>query len=170
MIAETRAKGLIPPEQFADKQCTAEDGSFAKQLVADLSRQKRQPMAIISADAGNCYDRVHHIIMALMFLCIGVPKGNVCAILMSIQLMKFFLSTGWGVSKTFIGGDPNLPMHGLCQGNGAVLASWLLLSSFLVNIYKRMGYGAKMSSPISKIWFDIIFVLRKYSTSRSTIM
>ena len=57
MIAEARAKGLIPPEQFTDKQSTSEDGSFAKQLMAHLSRQKRQPMAIISADAGNWYDR-----------------------------------------------------------------------------------------------------------------
>ena len=151
MIAETRAKGLFPPEQFSNKQSTDEDGSFTKQLVADFSRQKQQPMAIISADAGNCNARVFHTIMSMMFLSVGVQAGNMCAMLMSIQLTKFFLCTGWVESKSFIGGDPKSPIHGLCQGNGAAPAAWLLLSSFLVNLYKRMGYGAKMCSPISKI-------------------
>ena len=31
-------------------------------------------------------------------------------------------------------------LHGLCQGNGAVPAGWLALSSFLVTVYKNLGY------------------------------
>ncbi len=34
-----------------------------KTLMADLSRQARHPMTVVSADAAYCYDRVNHIIM-----------------------------------------------------------------------------------------------------------
>ena len=46
----------IPRELFSQKGSTAEDVKFDKTLMADLSRQARQPMTIISADAADCYD------------------------------------------------------------------------------------------------------------------
>ena len=61
-------KGQEFAEQYADKQSTADDGSFDKILESDISRQKKLPLCIISADAANCYDRVHHTIIALPFL------------------------------------------------------------------------------------------------------
>jgi len=33
------------------------------------------------------------------------------------------------------------------------------LSSFLVTIYKNLGYGTKMESPITRVWLDVIGVL-----------
>jgi hypothetical protein len=58
----------ISKELFSQKGSTAEDAKFDKTLMADLSRQARQPMAIISADAAYCYDRVDHVIMSLVWL------------------------------------------------------------------------------------------------------
>jgi hypothetical protein len=78
-----------------------------------------------------------------------------------IQLMKFFLRTGWGESQSFIGGDPTCILHGLCQGNGAAPASWLLLSSFLISIHKRNGHGVKITGPVTRCKLDqmgIVFV------------
>ena len=91
MLDTARKEGLIPAEQYSEKQSTAEDGSFDKILQGDISRQMRWPMAIISADAANCYNRIHHTIMALVFLSLGVGIGSIKAMLRSIQLMKFFL-------------------------------------------------------------------------------
>ncbi len=54
--------GYIPEELFSQKGSTAEDAKFDKTLMADLSRQARQPMAVVSADAAYCYDRVNHVI------------------------------------------------------------------------------------------------------------
>ena len=96
MLDRARAEGIIPQEQYSDKEHTAEDGTLDKVLQSDISRQKRIPLCIVSADAANCYDRVHHAIMALMFLAVGVNSGAIVAMLRSIQLMKFFLRTGWG--------------------------------------------------------------------------
>jgi hypothetical protein len=56
--------GYIPEELLSQKGNTAEDAKFDKTLMADLSRQARHPMTIVSADAVYCYDRVNHIIMS----------------------------------------------------------------------------------------------------------
>ena len=154
MLDAARDAGMIPEEHFSDKEHTAEDGKFSNILMSDLSRQKRQRMCSISADAGNCYDRIHHAIMALVFLALGVPTGAITAMLQSIQLMKFFLRTGWGQSDSYIGGDPLHILHGMCQGNGAAPAAWLVLSAMLIRIYKRRGHGAKLRSPITRCWLS----------------
>ena len=43
--------------------------------------------------------------MALVYLALGVPVGSIAAILLTIQLMKFFLRTDWGESSRSIGGN-----------------------------------------------------------------
>ena len=101
MLDAVRDTGVIPEEHFSDKERTTEDGKFSNVLTSDLSRQKQQRMFSISADAGNCYDRIHHAVMALVFLALGVPTGAIAAMLKSIQLMQFFLRTGWGQSDLF---------------------------------------------------------------------
>ena len=97
--------------------------------------------------------------MALIFLSLGVGVGPIASMLRSIQLMKFFLRTGWGESQEFIGGDVMKILHGMCQGNGAAPAAWLVLSSVLVMIYKSLGFGSKMRSPIMRVYLDITGVL-----------
>ena len=159
MLDQARSNGIIPPEQYSEKQSTAEDGTFDKILQADISRQRRMRMSIVSADAANCYDRINHCFAALLFLCLGVAIGPTKAMLQTIQMMKFYLRTGWGESTRYIGGDPLTILHGMCQGNGAAPSAWLVLSSFLVSIYKSMGYGSRTQAPITRAWLDVMGVL-----------
>jgi len=93
MLDNARANGLIPAEQYSEKQNTADDGSFDKVLQGDISRQRLLHTSIISIYTANCYDRVHNALMALLFLYIGVQAGSVTAMLRSLQLIKFFLRT-----------------------------------------------------------------------------
>ena len=134
MLDSERAGGMILDEHFSDKGKTAEDGKFSNILVCDLPRQRRQKMGSILADAGNCYDRIHHASMALVFLALGVPTGAITSMLCSIHLMQFFLRTGWEESDSYIGGDLLNILHGMCQGNGAAPAAWLVLSTSLIRI------------------------------------
>ena len=60
------ANNYLPEELFRQKGCTAEDAKFDKTLMADLSRQARHPMTVVSADAAYCNDRVNHAIMSLV--------------------------------------------------------------------------------------------------------
>ena len=122
MVNAARSEGIIPSEQYADKQNTADDGSFDKILESDMSCQKKLPLCIISADASNCYNRVHHTIMALLFLAIGVTTGAISAMLQSIQRMKFFLRTVWGESK----GLSAATFYGYCMDFGRGMALLLL--------------------------------------------
>jgi hypothetical protein len=139
--------GYIPKELFSQKGSTAEDAKFDKTLMADLSRQARQPMAIILADAAYCYDRVNHVIMLLVWLVL--TNGNIPSIvaaMICLQTMKFFQWMGFGESKS----PSYLPyMMGLGQGNRAAPPSWIQLSAVLVNVFKQLNLGALIRDPIT---------------------
>jgi hypothetical protein len=143
--------GYIPEELFSKKGNTAKDAKFDKTLMADLPRQARHPMTIISVDAAYCYDRVNHIIMSLIWLVL--TNGNIPAIVASLvclQKMKFFQRTGFRELKTFFGGKSYFPyMMGLGQGNRAAPPSWIQLSAVLVTIFKQLKLGAIIQDPIS---------------------
>jgi len=108
-------------------------------------------MTIISADAANCYDRVNHVVMSLVWL--TLLNGNTSAVvvaLICLQTMKFFQQTGFRESKTFIGGKDLIKyIMGLGQGSRAAPPSWIQLSSVLINVYKQLGLGCYMTDMIS---------------------
>ena len=144
--------GYVPEELFSQKGSTAEDAKFDKTLMVDLSRQARHPMAVTSADAAYCYDRVNHVIMSLVWLVL--TNGNIPAILAALiclQTMKFFQRTGFGESKTFFGGAPYSPyIMGLGQGNRAAPPSWIQLSAVMVNVFKQLNLGSMIQDPITE--------------------
>ncbi len=149
-VGELYEIGYLPEEQYSKKSSTAEDSKLDNRLKMDLSCQFCQPMVAVSADADKCYDRINHIVMSLLLLAIGGEDGPIQVMLCPIQQMNFFQRTGQGDSDTFMGGRPcNNPLQGLCQGNGAVPACWIMLSSLMMSIYQRGGHMSTMESPIS---------------------
>ena len=116
MMALARELGLIPDEQFAEGQSDCQDGVFFKRLLSDISRQLNIAMAIISADAANCYDRIAHAFASLVFQAFGVYITAVMAMLCTIQYMNFFLRTGFGEYPGFMTALIGAIIHGLCQG------------------------------------------------------
>ncbi len=95
--------------------------------------------------------------MSLLLLAIVGSIGSVVAMLFPIQTMKLFQRTASGDSTTFMGkrGKDN-PLQGLCQGNGASPACWLMLSSVLMHCYKQQGFGLQIISPISGTIIDFL--------------
>jgi hypothetical protein len=145
------SSGYIQEELSSHKGSTAKDAKFNKTLMADLSRQARQPMTILSVDAAYCYDRVNHEIMSLVWLV--SLNGNIPAIaaaLICLQTMKFLQHTGFGESKTFFGGPTFTPhMMDLGQGNQAAPPSWIQLISIMVSVFKQLERGAFIMDPIT---------------------
>ena len=45
-------------------------------------------------------------------------------------------------------------LHGMCQGNGAAPAAWLVLSTVLIRIYNRRGHGACLRTPTMRCLLD----------------
>ena len=150
-MAALNATGFMPEEHFNQKQSLAEDACFDKILTLDLSRQSRLPMALVSIDAAQCYDRVNHLMMSLVWLALGVQQSAIAIILNCLQNMKIFTRTGFGDSSSSFGG-PNqvIPFCGLGQGSKAAPASWLQLSTMIINAYKEQGHGAVFVDPITK--------------------
>jgi hypothetical protein len=120
--------------------------------MADLSRQARWPMTVVSVDAAYCYDKVNHIITSLVWLVLtneNIPA--IVASLICLQTMKFFQWTGFGKSRTYLGGKNYIPYTmGLGQGNRAASPSWIQLSAVMVNIFKQLKLGIIIRAPISK--------------------
>jgi hypothetical protein len=64
--------------------------------------------------------------------------------------MPFYQRTGRGDSNTIMGGQPeDDPLQGLCQGNGAAPACWLMLCSAIMACYKKSGFDSSITSPMS---------------------
>ena len=104
MLDTVRDHGMMPEEVFSEQNRMADDGTLAKTLFYDVTRQARIPAALASVDASNCYDRIAHAIASLVFQAFGVPLSAAKSMLGSIEEMKFFLRTGFGDSSSFLEG------------------------------------------------------------------
>ena len=141
-----------------------DNGTLAKVLLFDVVRQFRLPAGLSSVDAANCYDSVARAIAALAFRAFGVSKEAVQVILKTVEEMKYFLRTAYGDSKRFRGSKIRVKFQGLCQGNGAAPAGWVVISIVILGAHKRKGYRGKFvcSVPIlggQVLWFKYFFIL-----------
>lgn len=149
-MSALQAIDYLPEEHYSKKQSTAEDACLDKTLTFDISRQSHTPMAIMSVDAAQCYDRVHHGLMSLVWLALTRDLPAVQILLSCLGDMKIYTRTGYGDSETFFGGRDETPACGLGQGSKAAPASWVQLSSIFVKIYKEHGFGAKLNDLVTK--------------------
>ena len=148
-LSKLENTGLLPEEHYSNKGSTSEDACLEKTLTFDISRQSRSPMATISVDAAQCYDRVHPTLMSLIWLALTNHPHSVIILLHVLQQMKIFTRTGFGDSSTYFGGPDDIPMCGLGQGSKAAPASWLQLSSMIVNAYKSQSCASSIQDPIT---------------------
>ena len=148
-MSRLQGTGLLPEEHYSQKGSTAEDACLEKTLTLDISRQSRSPMALISVDAAQCYDRVHPILMSLIWLALTNSPHSVIVLLRVLQEMNIFTRTGYGDSEEFFGGNADSPLCGLGQGSKAAPASWLQLSSMIINAYKSEGKASTVRDPVT---------------------
>jgi hypothetical protein len=66
---------------------------------------------------------------SLVFQAFGVPITAVESMLATIENMKFFLRTRFGDSTSFARGGISIKTQGMCQGNEASLAAWVVIRS-----------------------------------------
>ena len=98
MMDNVRRYGFMPEEIYSEKGKTADDGSLAKVLFYDISRQSRVATGLSLIDASNCYDSIAHAIALLVFQAFGVPEEAIESMLTAIEEMKYFLRTAYGDS------------------------------------------------------------------------
>jgi hypothetical protein len=105
-------------------------------------------------DADNCYDRICHPMASMIFQAIGMPTPAIVSMLSTIQDMKFSLKKGYGDSAGYAGGTDNtsvdpIKTQGMCQGNGALPAAWMVTSIPMIAIQRDKGHGVHFKAPIT---------------------
>jgi hypothetical protein len=150
MLQQARKYKLIPEEIYSKQNRLEDDETLAKVLFYDIVWQTKRPAGISAVDADNCYDQIAHPIASLIFQSLGVPQEAVISMLSTIQDMIFFLRTGFGDSKVYLGSTDGKKTQGLCQGNGVAPAGWTATSIAMLKAHKRKGHGIHLSGPITK--------------------
>ena len=102
-----RDNGMVPEEIYNEKGKTAEDAILQQVLAYDLACQWKRPLLVASVDASQCYDRIAHSMAALTLRAYKVHASSVMGMLNPIHCMEFYLRTGYGESKTCVGGKEN---------------------------------------------------------------
>ena len=117
-----RKHGLVPPEQFAKSRTTCEEASLVKNLVCDNSRILHNSLSITSVDMDQCFDRAQSSIAGVAARAHGVSRRSTDLMLKTMQLMQYFVKSGFGVADTpSFEGTPLALLMGLGQGSGAAL-------------------------------------------------
>jgi hypothetical protein len=150
MLQAARDYKLMPEEIYSKKNHLADDGTLVKVLFYDIVWQIRLPAGISAVDADNCYDRITHTIMLLIFQALGVPKEACISLFTTIQWMKFFLRAGFGDSKDYASVMGAIKTQGMCQGNRAAPAGWTVKSIDMIQAHKHKGHGVHLHCLISK--------------------
>ena len=133
------------------KEHSAVNQSLNKTLTCDLCRQKKQSFAICSNDAKSCFDRVVHNIASLSLQRVGVPHSPLICVFTTIRNLEHRIRTVYGDSDIgFCGRLWSVPIQGIGQGNGAGPQIWALVSTPVLNMLRREGYGAVFESAISR--------------------
>ena len=96
--------------------------------------------------------------MFLVWLTLIGLIGPIKVLLRCLQTMKFFPRTGYGDSNTFTGGK-GFYFMGLGQGSRGDPPSWICLSSVIVNILRKLKYGAHIVDPMTGILIHSVGVM-----------
>ena len=70
----------LPEDIFSKKGGTSPDCKFDSTLMYDIARQCRIPMSLNSIDASQCYDRVLHLILWMVWYAL-IKNKNVCIVI-----------------------------------------------------------------------------------------
>lgn len=148
--------GQLAEEQFgSQKYHRIITRDTNKLTTLDLILQKHWTAALCrSNDAKSCYDR---IVLALAELCI---QQQDIPLLTTLQNMEHTIWMMFGDSTSMWGEDIfTVPIHGVRQGNGAGPTIWTVMSSPVLHLLQKMGFGA------SSMWQLVVVKSGLWDTS-----
>jgi hypothetical protein len=137
-----RTNNVVPPELFAKSKLSCEEASLVKNLVCDIARIFHNSLAIVSADLDQCFNRSNGAIAGVAACTHGVSKKSTSLMLNTMQMMEYFVKTGFGIANTpSFGGSDNNRLMSLGQGSGAAPIEMRNIITLTDNAYKRLGHG-----------------------------
>ena len=124
-------------------------GSQNGHQALDAFQQKQISSAVTSMDADTCYDCMAHSMISPCSQCLALAVEVITSLLLTIQLMKFFLRTAFGDSTCFYGSRQLIPLQGCCQGNGGGPVMWVSVLIILVHQLWANGHVTTFVRAIS---------------------
>ena len=152
MVQQCESFSRFPEELYGSRNNhSAVEVGVNRRLTLEVLKQKRRNGAIAGVDAAQCYDRIVHSLAILLCRNEGAPISSLLLMFGAIQSMEFFIRTTFGESTNSYGGNQPIPFQGSCQGNGASPALWLVLSMYIVLLYKEAGHVSSCKSAYSGV-------------------
>mmetsp|Transcript_8494 Transcript_8494/g.16012 ORF Transcript_8494/g.16012 Transcript_8494/m.16012 type:complete len:1891 (+) Transcript_8494:4302-9974(+) len=147
--------GLVAEEQYGSrKNRSSAQHALNKRLILDKLRQYKIPAVYCANDARSCYDRILLMVAYMTLRMFGLKKEAARCSINTLCVMRHYIRTVFGISEQYYGGEKWISEegqfpHGNGQGNGNGPSLWCGISSTLLHIMKKKGYGIHFISPIS---------------------
>ena len=147
---EKYSESLADEQYGSRKDHRAIEHVLNKRLCMDLLRQKKQPGAIAFTDLKSCYDRICHSVASLCLQRQGVAESEIVCMFSPLQYLEHSIRCAYGDSTETYGSEVwAAPMQGLYQGNGAGPIVWAVVSSPVLQIMRREGFGTFFKTSLS---------------------
>ena len=167
--------GGLAPEQYGSRKHKAADvQALNTRLFFDYVRLRRCHAVAEFIDLKSNYDLVVHSIASLCMQRVGAPKEPIICTLTTLQDMKHAVRTAAGDSDFRYGGELWVipirpPPQGLGQGNGAAPAIWAVVSTPVLNMLRKKGYGAAFKCCISGEELQLVGYAFVDDTTKTTL-
>ena len=152
MMNKAVKDSLIAPEQYSVPGKKAISHALNKTLLFDNVRYQKANMCITSCDLKSCYDRIVHSPAMIAARSIGTPNEPLISFFSSLQQVKYYTRTAYGISADTFGGIEKGYLHnpqGAGQGNGAAKQLWAIVSSKMFKVLHELGLASLIKTPIS---------------------
>jgi hypothetical protein len=99
MMQQVIHAGAIPQECFAKKNSHCDYAVLTKQFFCDSSQIWHHSVSLGDCNFGDCYDRAAHPPTGIALRSWGIPVTAIPVLLTLMQVMQYFLKTGFGKSS-----------------------------------------------------------------------
>ncbi len=113
-------KKLIPGECFSKRGSNCIRTVMTKIFICDESQIHHHDMVLEGCNFAECYDRIAHNVAGMSLQAWVFPQPAINILLETMEMMGFFLRTGFGESKQSFGGMHEERLAGYGQGNAAL--------------------------------------------------
>lgn len=154
-------KRLAPEQSGSRKNMDAKAQAINLRLTMDLAILYKRPVAVICNDLQSCYDRMVHAFVGVALQSYGVPKSVINMKFGVAQDACINVRTGHGLSEmTNKAGIWNNVLdrvyHSVFQGSPDSPIQWAIVSSAVLEAYRRKGYGFKVHHPFNGMDLHIV--------------
>lgn len=154
-------KKLAPEQSGSRKYMDAKAQAINLRLTMDIAIMYKRPLAVICNDLKSCYDRMVHAFVGVALQSCGVPTSVIDMKFGVAQDACINVRTGHGISTTtnksgIWNNVLDRTYHSVFQGSPDGPIQWAIVSSAVLEAYKKKGYGFRVHHPFDGMDIHIV--------------